>query len=118
MPESFNDQFWTHLDQLVTESEIIIDRPKNSPHPDHDDAIYPLDYGYLAGTMSGDGAGIDVWVGEQEKRVCGIICTIDLVKRDSEVKILVGCCEDEMKTISEFINQWDGMRGYLVRRSS
>lgn len=42
-----------------------------------------------------DGSGIDVWVGSGEKRIDAIICTIDLLKRDSEIKILIGCTEEE-----------------------
>ena len=40
-----------------------------------------------------DGAGIDVWVGCGEKTVDVIMCIVDLMKRDSEIKILVGCTE-------------------------
>jgi inorganic pyrophosphatase len=55
---------------------------------------YPFDYGYLAGTVAADGGGIDVWLGMQasanERRVTGVICAVDLLKRDSEIKILLG----------------------------
>jgi inorganic pyrophosphatase len=30
------------------------------------------------------------------------VCTTDLMKRDSEVKVLVGCTEDEMRTVCTF----------------
>lgn len=109
-------EFWMHLDRLVNETEIIIDRPKASTHPEHDDMIFPADYGYLAGTTSSDGAGIDIWQGRSgERRVVGIICTVDLLKRDSEIKVLLGCTDDEMRTIAQFLNQGD-MRGLLVKR--
>ena len=39
--------FWTALDKLVEQSEIIIDRPKGSVHPVHPDFIYQVDYGFL-----------------------------------------------------------------------
>lgn len=118
MPERFNSEFWSHVDQLVSRTKIIVDRPKDSPHPDYEDTVYPLDYGYLAGTTSSDGSGIDVWLGTSgEQRVNAVICTIDLVKQDSEIKLLFGCSDDEMRVISEFLNQSNGMRGLLVRRS-
>lgn len=117
MPERFNPEFWAYVDQLVAQSQIIVDRPKDSPHPEDTDTVYPVDYGYLAGTTSSDGSGIDVWLGASgEKTISAIICTIDLVKRDSEIKILMGCTEDEMLTISHFLNRTDGMRGLLIRR--
>lgn len=32
-------------------------------YPCYPDLIYPIDYGYLAGTSAMDGGGIDVWCG-------------------------------------------------------
>ena len=90
--------FWEGIDRLVEQSEIIIDRPKGSAHPRYPDYIYPLDYGYLKDTSSMDGGGIDVWVGSGERKLDAIVCTVDLLKKDSEIKILIGCTEEE-KTI-------------------
>lgn len=116
MPEALNADFWDYLEQLVTQSEIIIDRPKGSQHPVWENVTYPLDYGYLAGTVSSDGAGIDIWVGESgEQDIVAVICTIDLLKRDTELKLLLGCTEAEMSTVSGFLNDGD-MRCLLVRR--
>ena len=42
-----NDEFWNALDELVKNSEIIIDRPKGTAHPKFPDFIYKVDYGYL-----------------------------------------------------------------------
>ena len=53
-------QFWSALDTLVRQSEIVIDRPRGSSHPRYPDFIYPVDYGYLKSTASMDGGGIDV----------------------------------------------------------
>ena len=52
--------FWTQLDALVQTSELVIDRPKGSPHPRASSVVYPLDYGYLSNTSGGDGNEIDV----------------------------------------------------------
>ena len=56
-------EFWAALDKLVETSEIVIDRAKGTPHPRYTEYIYPLDYGYLDGTSSMDGEGIDLWLG-------------------------------------------------------
>ena len=58
-----NSEFWNAIDELVKNTEIVIDRPKGTAHPRHPDFIYKVDYGYLKETTSMDGAGIDVWVG-------------------------------------------------------
>ena len=42
-----------------------------------------------------DGGGIDVWKGTAGNIIDAIICTVDLIKKDSEIKILFGCGEDE-----------------------
>ena len=49
-----------------------------------------------------DGGGIDIWMGTEERKVVGIICTVDLLKRDSEIKILIGCNEKEIDYIYNF----------------
>ena len=111
-----NEEFWNALDELVANSEIVIDRPKGSAHPKYPNMIYPVDYGYLKNTSSMDGAGIDVWLGTDEKKVDAIICTVDLMKQDSEIKILLGCTEEEKKLIYETHNESKYMKGILIRR--
>lgn len=109
--------FWTALESLVKESEIIIDRPKGSIHPRYPDIVYSVDYGYLKDTLSQDGAGIDIWRGSDEKqRIDAIICTIDLKKKDSEIKILIGCTEYEKTIIYNFHNESEFMKGVMIRR--
>ena len=111
-----NSNFWQALDRLVAESAIVIDRPKGSAHPRFPDFIYRVDYGYLKDTTSMDGAGIDVWVGSGEKTVDAIMCIVDLMKRDSEIKILIGCTEEEKAIIYETHNEKEFMKGIMIRR--
>lgn len=110
------DAFWTALDELVSSSEIVIDRPKGSAHPRFPAFIYKVDYGYLKDTSSMDGAGIDVWVGSGEKKIDAVMCVVDLRKRDSEIKILVGCTEEEKLEIYKTHNETEYMKGILIRR--
>jgi inorganic pyrophosphatase len=98
--------YWNRLDQLVASCELVIDRPRGSRHPRYPDFIYPYDYGYLLGTQAIDQGGIDVWVGSlPDRRVTAIICTVDLTKRDAEVKILLGCTPEETNTILRTHNE-------------
>ncbi len=93
---SYGARFWRALDALVAACAVVIDRPAGTAHPRYPEFIYPLDYGYLAGTLAADGGGIDVWLGSQPGRaVTGIICTVDGLKRDSEMKMLLGCTAQE-----------------------
>ncbi len=117
MPSSINEDYWQALDKVVSEAHIVIDRPKGSAHPDNPSIIYPVAYGYLSGTRSMDGSGIDVWVGSAFSRTVGaIMCTIDLTKKDSEVKILIGCTPNERAKIYDFHNISDRMKGLLITR--
>jgi len=117
MNREMNIEFWLTVDKLVEDSEIVIDRPKGSAHPRFPHMIYPVDYGYLSNTNSMDGAGIDVWVGTGDSRKAdAIICTVDLMKRDSEIKLLIGCTEEEKQLIMEKHNASENMKGILVRR--
>ena len=102
--------FWKAMTELLTTSVIVIDRPKGSTHPRYGEAIYPLDYGYLENTTSSDGSGIDVWIGSlnsvidqgSTKILTGILCTFDTLKRDAEIKLLIGCTKEIIQVIQEF----------------
>lgn len=111
-----NDDFWKALDELVNNSEIVIDRPKGSAHPKYSSSVYQVNYGYLKETSSMDGKGIDVWVGSGEKKIDSIMCTVDLVKKDSEIKILIGCTDDEKAIVYKTHNETPFMKGVLIRR--
>ncbi len=114
--DSCNIEFWNALDELVNNSEIVIDRPKGTAHPKYPNFIYRVDYGYLKDTSSMDGAGIDVWVGSGDKTVDAIMCIVDLMKKDSEIKILIGCTEEEKQIIYQTHNETKYMKGILIHR--
>ena len=112
-----DEAFWEAIDKLVRESQIVVDRPKGSAHSRYPSLVYPLDYGYLSNSSSMDGGGIDVWLGTAPFRtVDAIICTIDLRKKDSEIKLLIGCTPEETRLACDFHNQGEHMKGKLIRR--
>jgi len=98
--------FWNEMGQLIKTNQIIIDRPKGNPHPRYPQVIYPLDYGYLENTTAGDGDGIDAWLGSiNSKTLTGILCTFDKIKRDAEIKLLIGCTMEDIQVIQNFHNK-------------
>ena len=112
-----NEKFWQHLQFLVDESKVIIDRPKGSRHPKFSEVVYEVDYGYLENTSSMDGQGIDVFVGtDSNQKVNGIAVTVDLYKRDSEIKILIGCTEDEKLKVQKHITKHDSLQGIVIEK--
>jgi coenzyme F420-0:L-glutamate ligase / coenzyme F420-1:gamma-L-glutamate ligase len=109
--------FWAALELLVQEHSVVVDRPKGTHHPRYPGHSYPVDYGYLDGTRAADGQGMDVWVGSQPGRMVeAVICTVDLVKRDSEIKLLLGCTPAEQAQILDFLNDSPYMRAQLIPR--
>lgn len=103
--------FWDQLDELIKSSEIVLDRPNRITAP-------PIDYGYLSGTSGGDGEEIDVWKGSlQRTEVDAIVCTVDLGKRDAEVKVLIGCSDDEKNSICKY-HASDRTAALLVQRNA
>ena len=114
--DGYNEDFWKALDELVNSSEIVIDRPRGSAHPRFPDFIYKVDYGYLKDTTSMDGTGIDVWVGSGDKKIDAIMVIVDLMKKDSEIKILIGCTEEEKLEVYKTHNETQYMKGILIRR--
>jgi len=103
-----SQHFWAYLEKLVSTSEVVLDRPSGSQHPRYPAIVYPLDYGYLKNTRSGDGDGTDVWVGSgAEREITGIVCSVDLAQRDTEIKILLGCTPDDIDIIANFHDRGD-----------
>ncbi len=41
---------------------VTVDRPLGSRHPRHLDIVYPINYGFVPDTVSGDGMAVDVYV--------------------------------------------------------
>ncbi len=114
---TYDKDFWAALDRLAVECPLIIDRPKGTAHPRFPHVIYPVDYGYLQSTASMDGSGIDVWKGSDENAgLDAVLCTIDLMKRDSEIKLLLNCTREEKQLIYHFHNESDYMKAILIDR--
>ncbi len=111
-------EFWEYLQGLVDSSRIILDRPKGMLHPRYPEQAYPVSYGYLEGTTAIDAGGVDIWVGSlNEKKVVGALCTVDLLKRDTELKIVYDCTIDEIKAILDFVNGEKMQAKYVDRET-
>ena len=109
------EKLFKAIQELVTTSKVVVERPKGSVHPRYPDYIYPLNYGYLDNTSSSDNNCIDVWIGSGDaKLVTGILLVVDPVKKDSEIKVLIGCDDDESAKALESSNRGD-MAAILIK---
>ena len=111
------DDYWNALEKLISENGITIDRKKGTKHPRYPDLIYSVNYGYINNSKSMDNNEIDIFEGEDKKRkVNGIFCTIDLLKQDSETKVVYACNSLEIENIQMQFDNSKYMKSIYVSR--
>lgn len=87
--------------------KVIIDRPLGTVHPKHEDIIYPINYGYIPNTISGDGEELDCYIlGETEALVEFEGKCIAVIHRfnDNEDKLVVSNKQFSDEEIRELVN--------------
>lgn len=96
-------------DYLNKEVDVIVDRPLATKHPKHG-FIYMLNYGYVPGTISGDGEEIDAYLlGEFESVTSSKGKVIAILHRtnDDDDKLVVSVngknySDDAIRALTEF----------------
>lgn len=97
---------------------IVIDRPLGSVHPKHSDIVYPVNYGYIPNTISGDKEEIDVYLLGVSVPVrdfnCRIIAVIERLD-DNENKLVaapegVTFTAEEIKSLTYFQEKYFNTR--------
>ena len=116
MELSNNAYFWQKLDTLYLSGDIVIDKPKGSTHPKYSNLVYPVNYGYL---KADDMEVIKVYKGSRSvMQVDAITVCVDILAKDIDIKLLIGCTEEEENTILGFLNQTDFQKTIIVRRGT
>ena len=109
--------FWQKLDSLYLASNVVITKEIGSTHANYINLVYPVRYGYLADTLSQDQQGVSIYKGSlNSHQVEAVLVAVDILKKDIEVKLLVGCTEEETRKILRFVNQTEYQKTILVRR--
>ena len=109
--------FWQKMDTVALSSKIRIDRPKNTTHPDFANLVYPVDYGCFMDMDTVDSEMIHVYRGTlKPATVQAVAVSVDILKRDMDVKVLYGCTEQEELEILRFLNQTDYQKCILIHR--
>lgn len=99
-----------YLGQTVT---VKMDRPLGSIHPKHG-FIYPVNYGYIPGTISGDGEELDAYVLGEHKPLDtfeGVVVAIIHRTNDNDDKLVVmakdrNYTDDQIRALTEFQEQY------------
>ena len=110
----------TYLGKRV---RVTIDRPLGSRHPQHADIVYPVNYGYLPNTVSGDGMPIDAYllgVDEPLAEAEGLVVAVIIRSDDTEDKLVVApegrsFTGDEIETLVAFQERYFASR-IVVKR--
>jgi inorganic pyrophosphatase len=100
-----------YLGQTV---HFVIDRPLGSCHPRHPDLRYPVNYGFVPGTISGDGLPIDAYVLGIAVPITtfeGVVIALVVRADDVEDKLVVAppgktFCRDEIAAAVAFQEQY------------
>lgn len=102
--------FFQYIGQIV---QVAIDRPLGSRHPQHG-FIYPVNYGFVPGVISGDGEELDVYVlgvfeplDKFEGECIAVIHRLD----DSDDKLVLvppnsNYSDDQIRALTEFQERW------------
>ena len=99
-----------YLGKIVT---VKMDRPMGSIHPKHG-FVYPVNYGYVPNTVSGDGEELDAYVLGVFKPLEtfeGKVIAIIHRTNDNDDKLIVvpegkNYNNDEIRALTEFQEQW------------
>ena len=102
-----------NLEYLNKILEIKIDRPLGSKHPKHG-FIYPVNYGYIPNTISGDGEELDAYVlgaYEQLETFTGKCIAIIHRTNDNDDKLVIvpeskTFTNEEIKVLTDFQEQY------------
>ncbi len=112
-----NAYFWQKVDTIFLSSHVNIIRHKGETHPHFKNLVYPTEYGHLEETGNGD--PISVYVGtKNHSEITGMIVAADILQKTIDIKILVGCTEDEVTDVLHFLNQTDFQKTVLIRRGN
>lgn len=114
-----NAYFWQKLDTLTFSSHFVLSQPKGTSHPAYHNLVYPLDYGYLKDTLAADANGIAIYKGSiATSMVQACVVAADILKKDVEIKLLLGCTPSEEEEVLRFLNQTEFQKTVLIRRAN
>lgn len=100
---------------------VEMDRPLGSKHPKHG-FVYPVNYGYIPNTISGDGEELDAYVLGEHKpldKFEGVVVAIIHRTNDNDDKLVVmregrNYTDDQIRALTEFQEQY--FESEIIRR--
>lgn len=99
------------LGEIVT---VTVERPLGSYHPEHKNLYYPINYGYIKGTLALDGEELDAYIlgiNEPLEKFTGKVIAIIHRLNDVEDKLVVApdgitYSEAQIRELTSFQEQY------------
>lgn len=114
-----NAYFWQKVDTLFLSGNLDLTKKKGDVHPEFKNMVYPTDYGHLGEVKSAGELGISIYAGSGNRRqVTALIIAADILTKELDVKMLIGCNDEETEDVLRFLNQTDFQKTVLMRRGS
>lgn len=113
-----NALFWQKLDTLYYSSDPTIVRRQGERHPEYYNLIYPVDYGYLM-EVDHTTHKLSYFRGSRvgPTQIGAIVVIADILQKETEIKLLINCTEEEQERVLVFLNQTEFQKGVLLCRT-
>ncbi len=113
-----NAYFWQKLDTFYFSGEYEVKHKKGDHHSEYPNLVYPVEVGCLEET-NGEHEGVNVYRGSGSMySITGLVIAVDILGKTLDVKMLVGCSEEEVEEILRFLNQTDYQKTVLIRKGA
>ena len=104
---------------LFLSGKLNLTKKKGDVHDTFKNLVYPTDYGHLTDTMSNTNEGISVYAGTGDRnQITGLVIAADILMKELDVKMLIGCNEEETTAVLRFLNQTEFQKTVLIRRGN
>ncbi len=110
--------FWQKMDTIYLSSDFVLTGQKGSCVKDFPELVYPCDFGYLKMLKSDLEGEIKCFRGTAGEAIDQIVICANIIDKCIDVRLLIGCTDDEQYDILRFLNSLDQQKAILVRRTS
>ena len=109
--------FWQKMDSLYLSAEFVITDKKGGCVKDFPDLLYPCDFGYLKMPKHDLQSEIKCFKGTKGESIGQAVICANIIDKCIDVRLLIGCSDDEQYEILRFLNLLDQQKAILVRRT-